>query len=141
MAEKWELINAAGPSTKPNFEELQTKAEAGDPQSQFQLGLACETGANGSADTAAALTWFREAAERGLPDAQIKLGINHHRLSRRGFRGAMDEDIIEAYKWFSLAARRGNKKAINSRDLLAIHMTRDEVAEGNRRVTGFATRG
>lgn len=62
------------------------------------------------ADFETAAHWFGEAAERGLVDSQFNLAVLHETG-----RGA-DQDLKQAYKWFALAARGGDKEAARRRD-------------------------
>jgi TPR repeat protein len=48
-----------------------------------------------------------EAAEQGNSDAQYSVGLCHQTGD-----GGVTEDVNEANKWFSLAARQGHKGAI-----------------------------
>jgi localization factor PodJL len=58
------------------------------------------------ADYGAAVSWFRQAADRGFVDSQYNLGM----LYAHG-RG-VTRDLTEAYKWFGLAARAGDLGAV-----------------------------
>jgi localization factor PodJL len=58
-----------------------------------------------SADHAAAARWFLRAAQHGLTDSQYNLAI----LYQTG-RG-VEKNLGQAYKWFALAARNGDKEA------------------------------
>jgi TPR repeat protein len=57
------------------------------------------------------------------------------RLSYRpggaGGHGA-PQDYVRAYMWFNLAATSGNQEAAHNRDLLAGHMTSEQIAEAQR---------
>ena len=63
-------------------------------------------------DYPSAVQWFTEAANRGLADSQYNLGILYE--SGRG----VPASLVEAYKWYALAARSGDKDAIRRRDAL-----------------------
>jgi hypothetical protein len=41
-------------------------------------------------------------------------------------------DLIEAHKWFNIAAARGNRMAARHREELASEMTREEIAAALR---------
>ncbi len=45
----------------------------------------------------------------------------------------MPLDHIEAYKWFNLAAANGYEKAVELRNSLTLQMTREQIAEAQRR--------
>jgi TPR repeat protein len=46
-------------------------------------------------------------------------------------RGA-DVDLIEAHKWFNIAAARGDRVAAEHREELAIEMSREQIAAALR---------
>jgi TPR repeat protein len=117
--------------------ELQLRAENGDPRSQYEMGLRCETGEGVPRDPAAAARWILQAANLGLADAQFKAGLICHRRGLGRRNGAPNEAMIEAYKWFKLAASHGSRNARDNRDWAALQMKRAEVAEGDRQAGEF----
>jgi TPR repeat protein len=52
----------------------------------------------------------------------------------------MAQDYVEAYKWFNLAASQGHAGAAKNRDLLAAELTKDQLAEAQRRSAGFVAK-
>jgi localization factor PodJL len=83
-------------------------AEKGNLKAMHNLAVL-----NASADPAnfrVAAHWFAEAAARGLGDSQYNLAV----LFETG-RG-VDRDLKQAYMWFALAARGGDKEAVRRRD-------------------------
>jgi len=75
--------------------------------------------------------WFRMAANRGVTDSQYNLGI----LYARGI--GVDRNLAESYKWFALAAKRGDKEADNKRDEIGTQLDEAELAAAERAVAGF----
>ena len=55
--------------------EIQSRAEAGQAQAEFQVGLEYFNGDNVPRDFAQAAGWFRKAADQGLRQAQFQLGM------------------------------------------------------------------
>ena len=49
-------------------------------------------------------------------------------------------DLIEAHKWFNVAAAGGNRAAAEHRDELAREMTREQVAAALRAARAWVTR-
>jgi TPR repeat protein len=47
------------------------------------------------------------------------------------------EPRVEAYKWLQLAATQGYKGSAEACERVTLGMSRDEVAEGNRRTVEF----
>ena len=82
-----------------------------EPRAAYDLGLRYFRGDGVRQDSHPALTWMRDAAERGHLKAQTAVG----RLYLMGLE-EMGSDPAEAEKWLSMAAARGDKEA---RGLLA----------------------
>ena len=78
-------------------------------------------------DYAEAAKWYRKAAEQEDALAQSALG-NMYRLGV-----GVAQDYVQAHMWFNLAATQGHKNAVKLRDLVASKMTRDQIAEAQRR--------
>jgi hypothetical protein len=86
-------------------EEVRTvrlKAEQGDVDAQFNLGLLYYQGRVVTQGDREAMRWFRAAAEQGHGTALNNLGY----MYQEG-RGAL-QDEREAVKWYRLAAEQGN---------------------------------
>jgi uncharacterized protein len=62
----------------------------------------------------------------GTPDALFELGLMHC----AGRDGALD--LVNAHKWFNLAAMRGNDAAKQYRMEISREMSRTEIAEAQR---------
>lgn len=74
------------------------------------------------------------AAAAGMPDALYELGLIY--CCGRG----VDVDLVEAHKWFNLAASRGNAEARSYRAEIARELTRAEVGEAQRRARAWLSR-
>jgi TPR repeat protein len=68
------------------------------------------------------------AAAAGNVDAYYDLGV----ICSTGSHG-MDADLIEAHKWFNLAAASGHEEAACCRADVSDEMTAREIAEAQRR--------
>ena len=66
------------------------------------------------------------AGAGGMPDALFELGLMHC----AGRDAALD--LINAHKWFNLAAIRGNEEAKRYRIEISREMSRAEIAEAQR---------
>jgi len=84
---------------------LQEKAEQGDVEAQFKLGVAYTKGQGVSQDYTKAVEWFSKAAEQGHAISQFNLGCMY--LSGRG----VSQDDAKATEWLHKAAEQGNKEA------------------------------
>ncbi len=123
-----------GSGIPQNFKEAlkwyQKAAEAGFAPSQSFLGWMYANGKGVEESDVEALKWYRKAAEQGDKEAQFRLGLLH-------LDG--EPDYVEAYKWINLSAAQGNTNAIRFRFRLTASMTAEQIAEGQRRASDFAT--
>ena len=71
--------------------------------------------------------WLAAAAD-GDANACFDLGVSYS----TGANGA-ECDLIEAHKWFNLAAARGHEEAAHCRADISDEMTAREIAEAQRR--------
>ena len=135
--------------------------EDGSPGAQFLLGSLYDTGQQGvPEDDVEAVKWCRLAAEQGLAEAQVNLGVMYDNgegvpeddaEAARWYRMAAEQghsqaqlnvgiqyitgegvaaDPVEAYAWLHIAAGGGDTTAEGVRDSLAEAMTAEQVAAG-----------
>jgi TPR repeat protein len=71
---------------------------------------------------------YMAAAEQGCSEALFDLGM----VYSTGAHG-LTVDLIEAHKWFNLAAVRGQESAANCRADISDDMTAREISEAQRR--------
>ena len=150
-----------------DFKETRLKAEEGDAEAQFNLAVMYDAGLGVPKNYAESGKWYRKAAEQGLAEAQFALGVRYfnfasrkenHSIALGFFRKAAEQGLaeaqfnlglmyqlgqgvatnkVESYKWYNLAASQGVKNAFVARELLAREMTREEIADAQRRAAGF----
>jgi TPR repeat protein len=82
------------------IEEVKAKAEAGDAESEVELGLRYEQGKGVAKDQVEAVKWYRKAAEQNLAAAQNDLGACFYNGD------GVTKDPVEAVKWFRKAAEQ-----------------------------------
>lgn len=104
----------------------QPLAEQGLAEAQERLAVMHERGEGVSQDLHAAVLWFRRAAEQGYAPAQFSLGVM--RLKGKG----VPQDYVLAHMWFDLAAAQGDFAADQSREIIAIAMTPEQLKEARR---------
>ena len=109
-------------------------AEQGDVVGQYSLAVLYVMGKGVPKDIAEAVKWYRQAADQGNALAQYNLGRRH----KEG--DGVPQDPVEAYKWLRLAAAQGLPDAAQAGDELKRSMTREQIAEGQRRADAFAAR-
>jgi len=137
-------------------------AEQGNPDAQYNLGLAYEYGRGVTRDHAAAANWFRKAANQGLAAAQLSLGVLYEngvgvpqdfaiavtwcqKAAEQSNTAAqlnlgvmyengwgVGQNYVIAHMWFSLAAAAGDADAARNRDITAAKMTSEHIAEARR---------
>jgi len=106
---------------------------------QFNLAVMYANGQGVPKDDAKALVWFQKAALQGDAGAQFNLGMREHRASSAGLAKDALESKIEAYKWYHLAAAQGYQGSASACESVNLSMTKEQVADGNRRAADFVT--
>ena len=71
-------------------------------------------------------------AARGNPDALYELGVAYSTGSN-----GVDVDLVEAHKWFNLAALNGSQRGQESRAEIADEMSAREIAEAQRQARAW----
>ena len=102
VAEAVEYAEDEEEITEQDVEELKKKAEQGDADAQYNLGLSYYTGLGVAQDYAEAVKWWRKAAEQGVAYAQNNLGTCYYNGE------GVAQDYAEAAYWFHKAAEQGN---------------------------------
>lgn len=91
-----------------DVEALKHKAEQGDVQAQYNLGMLCEQGKGVPKSYTEAAKWLKKASDKGFVQAQLRLAYYYE-------VGAFtDMSYVEAAKYYTLAAQQGNAQAMNS---------------------------
>jgi TPR repeat protein len=86
----------------------------------------CANGRGVPQDDAAAVSWYRKAADQGDADAQVLLG-QMYSMGR-----GVPQDYVIAHMWLNLAAASGDKVAVEGRDMEAAKMTTAQIAEAQK---------
>jgi TPR repeat protein len=95
------LLTAVPVIAQSDFEVTKARAEAGDAQSQYDLGEMYASGDGVIQNYQEAASWFTLASEQGLANAQYNLGFVY--ASGRG----VAKNDQEAASWYRLAAEQG----------------------------------
>ena len=90
----------------PEIDEARLRAEAGDAEAQYTIGLTYDMGV--PQDNAEAVRWYRLAADQGFASAQYRLGTMH----LRGF--GVPQDDAEGVRWYRLAADQSYVPALTN---------------------------
>jgi TPR repeat protein len=126
-----EFIRTAASDRQDSTDALRIKAERGDPDAEYKLGLAYDAGVGAPQDLAQAAAWYERAAEQGHAGAQFSLGLMY------GNGRGVPQDLVRAHMWLNLAAAGSQAGARSERDLIAKRMTRQQIAEAIRRARAW----
>ena len=77
-------------------EDIQSRAEQGNPWDQFNLGLKYAKGEGVPQSDTEAAKWYKRAADQGVVEAQYNLGLMHYQ----------SQDFTLAMKWLKAAGER-----------------------------------
>jgi TPR repeat protein len=106
------------------FEEAKAKAEKGDIEAQYDLGVYYQLGEGVARNETEAAKWYRKAAEQGDATSQLFLGQCYD------FGNGVTKDEAEAVKWYRKAAQQGEPRAQYSLGAMyakGIGLAKDEV--------------
>jgi len=150
-------------SSGPAVNDLLTRAQGGEAEAQNQLGIHYSEGQGLPQNYQEAKYWFKKAADQGHAGAQVNLGTlyslgqgapfsdpmalfwfqkaadqrNALAFAKLGMmyeRGrGVSQNLVEAHMWYNLSAAYGEKRAAESRNTLAKHMTAEQLAEAEAR--------
>ena len=120
---------ASNPTAPPPFKETKAKAEAGDAEAQYNLGVMYASGQGVEQDFKEAVKWHQKAAFQGYAKAQSNLGVMY------GFGKGMEQDYVTAYAWASIAATNGHNIAPRFKsEFLEPKMTPAQIAKAEELV-------
>jgi len=144
-----------------SYNDIQSKADQGDPAAQYKLGLIYASGKGVAKDHGEAAKWFIKSAEQGFATAQFHLGFmydggigvakdrtdaikwwikaaeqNNANAQRQlgscyQFGRGAEQDYLEAYAWYNLAAEKLSTAADN-RDELEIKLSSQQIADAQK---------
>ena len=126
--------NALSAYFRKDVPTLTAMAEAGNADAQNNLGVMYEKGTGVAQDYAAAVSWYRKAADQGYAAAQYNLGVMYANGT------GVAQDYVQAHKWLNLGATSGYADAVKVRDLVASMMTPAQIAEAQRLASAWRKR-
>ena len=142
-------------------------AQAGDTQAQANLGVVYSNGEAVKPDFSKALYWLNKAVKKNVPSAYYNLAqmylqgtgvrVNNEKAinllvnaSSYNYAPAQEklasiymlgkstkQDLVQAYKWYSLAALQGDKTSSNMLVVLSKQMTKEQLSQANKLVQQF----
>lgn len=105
------LYQEGGAGLTPDPVEARTwarrAAEGGDPGAMHDYAMQLFDGVGSARNRAEALAWLKKAAEAGRVDSQYNVAY----LYEKGEEGVAP-NATEAFKWYMIAARRGDQQAL-----------------------------
>ena len=152
------------------IEEVKARAEAGDAESEVELGLRYTNSEGVAKDQVEAVKWYRKAAEQNYARGQYNLGVGYYKgegvvkdqaEAVKWFRKAAEQnlaraqynlgvcyyngegvakDYVEAYKWLLLGARQGDEDDKKNMTELESKLRPEQIAEGQKRARDFVPR-
>ena len=85
--------------------DLMKRAERGDAQAQWELGIMYHEGQGVPKDAAKAIEWIQKAAAQGVAKAQFSLGGMYR------YGSGVSKDAAKAIEWYQKAAAQGGADA------------------------------
>ena len=105
------LYQDGGAGLTPDPVEARTwarrAAEGGEARAMHYYAMQLYDGEGGARNRVEALSWLKKAAEAGRVDSQYNVA----RLYEKGDEG-VSPNATEAFKWYMIAARRGDQQAL-----------------------------
>ncbi|MBP11758.1 MAG: hypothetical protein CL397_15245 [Acidiferrobacteraceae bacterium] len=120
-------VAAAKSKREDNVAEAERRVEAtGSASDMLRIGNRYLKGIGVNRDPRKGVDWIRKSAEHGHAQAQHVLGI----LYNAGF--GLKKNAVEAYKWMSLASKRGIKKAKLARRKLKARLNTQQLRAADK---------
>ena len=108
---------------------LETEARSGQAQALAALGRFYDEGEVVPQNAARALDYYQQAAEAGVPFAQLEMA------GRYAAGQGVEQDYVQAHVWANLAAAAGQEGAAAERNVIAQFLSPEELAEAQSRAT------
>lgn len=107
--------------------DLQTLANRGDADAQWQLGLRYHNGEGVLRNDTQAMLWFQLAAEQGHVTAEAALGAYY--WAGRG----VPQDLSKSYFWSEIALAQGDENSKSRIEGLSSQMTQAQVSAARQK--------
>jgi uncharacterized protein len=115
-----------------DLNQLTTKANAGDADAQYKLGVMYNTGNGALQDLDQAFQWFSKAARQGHAGSMHNLGIAYYNGSILGGHIPHNEEL--AWVWFTLAAEKGDASASKEAERVSSELGESLALHGRYRL-------
>jgi len=112
-------------------QELRKRADQGDPDAQYVLGVRYHNGEGVLRDDSQAVEWYQRAANQGYVPAQSALGAYYE--AGHG----VAQDFSKAYFWTVLAVAQGDENSKARQHDLTARMTRSQIAAAHEQAESW----
>ena len=106
--------------------DCRVKAEQGNANAQYLLGLMYNNGQGVIQDYKEAVKWYRLSAEHGNGEAQSNLGVMYD-----NGQGVV-QDSVMAHMYWNIAGASGDENAIKNRGIAEKKMTPSQITEAQK---------
>ncbi|HKQ36542.1 MAG TPA: tetratricopeptide repeat-containing serine protease family protein [Verrucomicrobiae bacterium] len=90
----------------PDFKETKDRAEQGDAEAQYNLGLMYDMGIGAPKNYSESGKWYAKAAAAGIAEAQFQLAVRYYEHAKQA-----KENYVKAFSIFYKAALQGMAEA------------------------------
>ncbi|MCC6467862.1 MAG: sel1 repeat family protein [Alphaproteobacteria bacterium] len=129
------------PSYKDAAEWYRKSADAGKIDAIFTMGIVYEGGIGVPRNGPESFAWYKKSADRGFYAGQLKVANMYAKGQ------GVKKDIAQSYLWYSIAEKTA-PRANNDRfeipiikDKLSAMMTKEQIADMDRRAKGWKATG
>lgn len=115
-----------------NISELKNKAEQGNAEAQYSLGVCYRCGDGVEKNVEEAVKWYRKSAEQGYARAQHNLGICYYNGD------GVIQNNVKALAWVSAAYANGDNEATKAMRVIKQKMTSTQIEQALKLAENYA---
>lgn len=115
-----------------NISELKNKAEQGNAEAQYSLGVCYRCGDGVEKNLEEAIKWYKKAAEQGYARAQHNLGICYYNGD------GVIQNNVKALAWVSAAYANGDNEATKAMRVIKQKMTSTQIEQALKLAENYA---
>lgn len=115
-----------------NISELKNKAEQGNAEAQYNLGVLYYYGEEVEKNLSEAVKWYRKAAEQGYARAQHNLGICYYNGD------GVIQNNVKALAWVCAAYANGDNGATKAIRIIRQKMTSAQIEQALKLAKNYA---
>ena len=115
-----------------NISELKNKAEQGNAEAQYSLGVCYRCGDGVEKNLEEAIKWYRKAAEQGYAKAQYNLAVCYYNAD------GVIQNNVKALAWASAAYANGDNEATKAMRVIKQKMTSTQIEQALKLAENYA---